>query len=216
MQLTTKMLLDFWKKFEGQTVTIPPCPISTPEAPEVPKQKTLTGYNYGKSDAPGKAGQYYLIIEGSWTISSVLVGDTPYSYERIYGKGELYYGPPANGKITVTLNNGEVFVSEDEVGSSEPVQASTKIPLHYHKRTNGNRPTYYTYQGSLKVGQVVSFRIGPINKTVVIKTRHNGSIGWDNGDLVIKNSDVNGRGVAVLTPANSRTDYPQSECWIML
>lgn len=211
MKLTTETLLALWKKFEGQTITIPPCPTS-----KISKPKILTGYNYGKSDAPGKIGQCYLIIEGSWTISSVFVGDTPYNFERVYGTGKLYYGPPANGKITVTLSNGEVFVNPEAVGVIDSTPSGTKIPLKYHSRTNGNKPTYYTHKGKLEAGQTVAFRIGPIAKTVITKTRSNGSIGWDNGDLIIKNSAVRGRGIAVLIPSFYDTDYPIDQCWVVL
>lgn len=109
-------------------------------------------------------------------------------------------------------------VIEPEKPVTEPnIVPDGAIKLHYHKRTNGDRWTYYTgkYKPRLKIRDRVTVVVGDHKASYVARTRSNGSIGADgkNG-FVLKNSEMPSRGIAVLLPAGYKGPYKPAYLWI--
>lgn len=202
------------RKYQGDYIEVgeaeQPAPPVTP--PKPPATAVLTGYRYGASDADGHRGEYYFIppAELSGQIEKVVVGSAVYKFEKKYRASELWYGIPSSGRIVVSLTNGNIYASE---AVTEPT--GKRIDLKFKGNTNGNRPTFYTMDGrKLQVGQKVTFQVGPVKNSFVAKVRSNSSIGCDWSDgTVVKNSDVSGRGIAVLIPAKYAGHFIR-EGWI--
>lgn len=96
---------------------------------------------------------------------------------------------------TVEKENNKPAVEEPEANST------TKLGLTYHGKTNGGRPTWYTSAENLQIGDIVKVVIGDFEKEFTVVLRDNGSIGFEEGEFVVKNSEVSGRYIAVLLPS---------------
>lgn len=167
-----------------------------------PPIKELTGFRTGISDHPSYTGQTWF-LPASWMktkIKSVMIG-SEWAVKTFpsYRDSELWHSK-GTGQITVTMTDGDVY----QTGGNNNVNSS-RYDLKYKGLTNGDRPTYYTWgKDLLRVGDKVTFKVGNIGGSFVAKKRHNGSIGYDwNDGTVVKNSEVSGRGVGVLTPKGS-------------
>lgn len=184
------------------------------------KHKVFEGYIFGNSDVREHFGKSYIIPAANLknSIKSITVGSSVFKRERDYKNSELWYGVPENDYITVVFKDGSIAKSPTKITSplSEPsyqeIPRGDRIQLRYHRRTNTNRPTYYTFTNDkLKVGDKVHIEMGPISRTVIAVKRRNGSIGYPyesggDGQLLVKNSDVPERGVCLLTPSTMRED----------
>lgn len=183
------------------TIILPDCENMEPDPEIVTSPVGL--FNFGVSDEDDHLGEYYFIIDPG-PYKSLTIGGKPYEKKAGgYNGRELWYGK-GQGDILLIAQDGSFYAGKTgdvvESGGSEG-----KYILKYKGLSNGNRPTYYTYNGRhLAVGDRVEVKVGGIHKTFTAKKRTNGSIGYDWPDgTVVKNSEVSGRGVAVLTPAGS-------------
>lgn len=185
-----------------------------PEEPEEPVYKTFDGWIADVSDYGNLSGQLYIKPASIYDnkIKSMRVGSETFT-QKNSKYPNLWYGKNIPGYITVELNDGTHLRSSSKVEKANDVPSSggVKLSLRYNGRSNNERPTYYTFTNKhLKVGDRVTFKVGNIMKTVTAIRRDNGSIGYPKSSgggsqLLIKNSEVAGRGISVLTPSNSPT-----------
>lgn len=215
-------LLEFLKMFfkkqdSGGQVPEAPKEPHEPDVPEKPEYQTVDTWDAGISDDPRHSGEVWIMPDSRWRgrIVSLKVGDTPFYLQGPYRSSELWYGDAAQGHITAVLQDDSRLVSRKALQLAPTAPDGTEsTPLKYHRRTNSERPTYYTYsERLLKVGDTVRFKVGSIDETVTCVRRANGSIGFPynsggSSQLLIKNSDVRGRGICVLTPSSEDEDLP--------
>lgn len=196
--------------YAGQTVTVivpGGDAVSPPTTPSDPETRQIDEFRFGVSDS--KPGYMYFIIDGDH--KSLTIGGEEYLRQGDYQGRALWYGK-GSGKIILTGVDGTVYTGT--TGESA-TNSGNRIQLRYAKNTNGNRPTYYTHDGRLlSVGMQVQFQVGNVARSFTAERRANGSIGkdWSDG-TVVKNSDVGGRGIAVLIPA-SYASKPPAGGWI--
>lgn len=196
--------------YAGQTVTftvIVPGTETTDPTDPTPVSYPIGEFDFGVSDS--KPGYYYFIVAGD--NKSLTIGGSAYVRSGDYYGKDLWYGT-STGAIILTGKDGKVYVGTT---SSPAIETGSRTTLKYNRNTNGNRPTYYTYNSRiLKVGDKVKFQIGNITKSFTARVRANKSIGEDWADgTVVKNSDVSGRGVAILIPSKYANNHP-STGWV--
>ncbi len=124
--------------------------------------------------------------------------------------------------LTLTLTSCDWFESDDDVSatagsgstttSSSASTATTtsgttkEAAAMYNGRTNGNRPTWYYSKKMSSYPGTFTLNISGCRTGIVVS--NNGSR-WESGGYLVKQSDVSGRGMAVLAPAtcNSTSSY---------
>ena len=202
------------RPYAGQTITVilPGGDESDVVVPAVDAETEPIGhFDFGASDS--KPGFMYFLVEGKH--SSLTIGGQSYLFEQIYHDGrELWYGK-GQGDIQLIADDGTIYAGStvNDDGEADPDDGT--YTLTFKGLSNGSRPTYYTYNSNhLIIGQEVTFEVGTISRSFTVKKRNNGSIGFDWSDgTVVKNSEVSGRGVAVLIPSSNAANPPASG-WI--
>lgn len=202
MELTTEMLLALWRKFEGQTITIPPCPVidtNTDIDIDVDVHTlVLKNYRHGLSSEDDHENEYYFIPEDDLKdrIKSVSVGTANYARVGYYQNSEIWYGKPVDGYIIVTLFDGTVYKSAEKW--TEPQVGSEVLQLRYWGRHNGNRPHWYSFKPSSQFPKAIRIIVDGCSEFDINynKTR------WEGNGWIVKESEVPGRGLTVVGPVS--------------
>lgn len=183
-------------------------PTPEPTVPPTSSEK-LTGYLWEDSDQliPGKA----IVIppkEMTGTIQGVYVGEERFTFHSVWTNGrEIWYGTDSvnqyGGEPIRVVTDTLTYVdnapdASDDADTSVPSSATEA--LKYWGRYNGDRPTWY---GALNMSQYPSpMRVvipGCLDKLIA----HDGKR-YDDGSLIVKQSDVSGRGLAVVYSASCK------------
>lgn len=192
---------------EGKCVDVVEDPIEVPDT--IPTRK-LKDYLWENSNQlkPGKA---ILMPEKSLTghINRVTVGGEDFVYHSTWHTGrEIWFGTKGiegyGKKIIIVSTSDVLYVDEtDEVDGYKPTFPSTgefEELLKYWGRHNGDRPTWYgnkvlkAYPSSVRV--IVE---GFYDKTVNVSgKRPNNTDGYEDSKIIVKQSDVPGRGLALV------------------
>ena len=192
----------------------PEPPNHDPDPPTVDKPtKILTDYYWGTSDevVPGKA---ILMPHASLTgtILNAQVNDEQLKFELVYKNGQEIWSASKSadfyGKANLTVETKTSIyksIIHDVVEPEEPVEppssSSTVEKLWHRGFTNGNRSTWY---GNMDMSKYPSPMRVQIDGCVDTTINHNGHR-YDSGGLLVKQSDVPGRGIAVLIEKSCRS-----------
>lgn len=107
---------------------------------------------------------------------------------------------PPGGTVTVTTGT-----TTDQTATAPVSTGATTETLSYNGRYNGDRPTWYGKKKLSAYPATITIDItGCFSRTI----KHNGTR-YDSGGLIVKQSDVSGRGMAVVAPSScqSKTAY---------
>lgn len=208
MKMTGTMCLELAKKlqevlkaygmFEFDDYPEPPAPDPGPDFIEF----TLRDNQYGVSSEPDHLGEYYFIPQTVFIgkIESVVVGETHYRKFTLPKYPEIYYGPPTTGNIVITLKDSNRYRSTTAVG---PNTVTDKVFGAFRGPTNGDRMTWYwpKKMSSYPPQFYITVEGCPtIQRLLVI---NNGQRYEKNGHI-IKQSDVPGRGLALVANQSCR------------
>ena len=112
----------------------------------------------------------------------------------------------SSGSETVTVATSSSEEAEEDDDSTETASSGVTEYGRYVGRTNGSRPTWYFSKTMSRYPS--SFRLVIPGCTSGLTVSNNGSR-WESGGYLAKQSDVAGRGLAVLAPSScsSSTSY---------
>lgn len=191
-----------------------PKPEPKPDPPvEPPKTEyKLTGYVWENSDS--KKGKSYILLPTTYTgdVKAVHVGANHFVFEEVWHDGrELWYGPVITNKSTVMmkLKNGDVYKDEANAPPLVDVPDTPKpVPTHpdwnetlrYHGRYNGDRPTWYASRNMREYPKVFTVEIPGCVKMTIKNNGHR----YEKNGIIVKQSDVRGRGMAVIYKSSCR------------
>ncbi len=188
------------KKPDIPSITPPVNTVPTvPTTPPAVKKYALTDYIWEDSDSI--IGKSYIGLTPGMKAKSVKVNSTPFFYKQTWHTGsQLWYGPTLSNfskssEIVVVDNNNLVYSSKVTVPNTPvvlPPSGNTE-KLRYHGRGNGDRPLWYGSKRLEQYKRTVTVKIdGCVTRTLT----HNG-IRYDVNGLLLKQSDVAGRGMAI-------------------
>jgi len=183
-----------------------------PEPPPVIEKPTklLTNYYWGTSDevVPGHA---ILMPHASLTgnILNAQVNDEQLTFKQVYGNGQEIWSAGRNaefyGNANLTVEtNDSIYKSIIQGAPDEhdpPPTNGTVEQMTHSGFTNGDRSTWY---GAKKMSEYPSPLRVQIDGCVDISISHNGHR-YESGGLLVKQSDVYGRGIAVLVERSCRS-----------
>jgi hypothetical protein len=158
---------------------------SKPEKTIIPK-----GYLYEASNSPDHVGEWYVMPPAKLKrkIKSITVGSESYRYVRDWQGSELWYGKPSTGQMVVVMRNNDVIEPDD-------LTTSTKEMGDYIGKTNGGMPTFYFSRNMSQYPEKLFLTV----KNVLPRTEiQNNGVRWDNGNVVLKQSEVSGRGMGLV------------------
>lgn len=154
------------------------------------------------SDMPAHAGEYYFLAPKSLTgnINSIFVGNIFYKYERIYTTGqELWYGKHDVGDVLIETKDGKKYSTAVQGDTGSTGKLIMDVP--YFAVTNGTRPTWYAFKPMASFPS--KFRL-VVQGHIDVIVSNNGTR-WEGNGWIVKQSDVVGRGMAVVGP-NKQSD----------
>ena len=190
-------------------------------SPELVEEPVVPTFDYVWEESDNRIGYSYVMPPAGVRCQSITINDTPFEFHMIWKSNnrEIWYGPSRtwfSGTVTIVItelsgvSHTDTFqkVKEPriEIPPKElPVKEEPPIDFppgdgevgRYHRRANGDRPIWYFKKNMEKYPK--SFRVvipGFIDEVVVNQDgkRYNGK----SGGLLIKQSDVSGRGMAII------------------
>ncbi len=197
--LSTVTLAYSMGKFTKPEVVVEPTPV---------KALPLMGYVWEDSDSV--ANKSYIGLPVGMQAKSVKVNATMFVYRQTWSSGsELWYGPTVSNfnktaEIVVIDKRNIKYTSKATVPNN-PIPIGNIEKLSYHGRGNGDRPTWYGKRRLENYARTITVEIkGCVKRTIT----HNGKR-YDRNNLIVKQSDVAGRGLAVVyhTSCKSKTAY---------
>ena len=180
---------------------------------EPDETRQLTGHSYEASDYPKYKGKYYIGLPLFMTgkVESVIIGKKVYKFEFVYTDGrEYWYGEPSQGVITVKFKNGATYKAAESVKATELKKFTNKEVLRWFQYTNGDRGTWYssTNKDMREYPKIFYLTVvGCVERMEINNDGHRFPIGSPGGwpGFIVKQSDVDGRHLAVLCPQSCRS-----------
>lgn len=179
--------------------------VEPPVQPPV-NAEPLVGYKWEESDS--YPGQSYVMLPSGLKGDSVDIAGKAFSFKMHWKTGEeLWYGPSmstfkSNVAITVVSVEGKKYSTSVDAGDDTSGGYSYSEQCNYRGRTNGNRPTWYC---SKKMSAYPS-KINIYIPTCTDRTISNNGTRFQDGSFIVKQSDVSGRGIAILINAGCNSD----------
>lgn len=192
---------------EAPIILTPDTPVVVTPDDNITETSLLTDFLWENSDqlVPGKA---IFMPNKNFTgkTLNVYVNNEALTYHSTWRDGrEIWYaskGIESYPKAVLRLNTDTTTYEADPIGTT--LKPNTDIPsetLRYHGRYNGDRPTWYGGKNMSQYPSTMRVVIdGCLDKTIV----HDGKR-YDDGSLIVKQSDVYGRGVAVVYSASCKS-----------
>jgi hypothetical protein len=101
--------------------------------------------------------------------------------------------------VNATAGSGSTTVNSSASNQGTTTSGTTKeAAAWYNGRTNGNRPTWYYAKKMSSYPKTFTLNVSGCRTGIVVS--NNGSR-WESGGYLVKQSDVSGRGMAVLAPS---------------
>ncbi len=192
--------------YKSGNITIPESEGETPE-PNDEKVNALTDYLYEASDSPQHLGEYYVMPPGfmKGKIKTIMVGVKPYRFVMSFNTSELWYGKPSSGVIVITLSDGSVYRSDKIPGPIPPPLTGNIEHGDWFGRHNNDRGTWYFNKLMNQYPSQFYLTVpGCLDKRLVENNGHRWELGGQQG-YVIKQSEVSGRGMALIVPRTCRS-----------
>jgi hypothetical protein len=101
--------------------------------------------------------------------------------------------------VNATTGSGSTTVSSSASTSGSSSGTTKEAAAWYNGRTNGNRPTWYYAKNMSSYPKTFTLNVSGCKTGMVVS--NNGSR-WESGGYLVKQSDVSGRGMAVLAPSS--------------
>lgn len=191
---------------------LPVAPIDIPSTVSQPTEEILLLENYDWEDSDDNPGYSYIMPAATIRGKVVMVNETSFVYDLLWHDGrEVWYGPikssfPTGSCVTIKTVDGKSYSTNTGSVTTTPPYVPPQIgvtieKLHYHGRHNGDRPTWYGADVMVNYPRTLTVTIpNCVTRTIT----HDGNR-YDRNSLIVKQSDVSGRGLAVIYSSSCKS-----------